>query len=61
MSEEQNIGREEASLADFLAPGVIAEDLPELFSLLAARKLLSAFTALFHGGDNAAGRRAGQA
>ena len=53
MSEEQNTGREEASLADFLAPGVVAEDLPELFPLFAARKLLSAFTALFHGGENA--------
>lgn len=53
MSEEQNTGREDTSFADFLAPGVVAEDLPELFPLLAARKLLSAFTALFHGGENA--------
>lgn len=44
---------EEQTLAEFLAPGVVPQDLPELFPLLAARKLLSAFTALFHGGEEA--------
>lgn len=41
------------SLADFLAPGVAAVDLPELFPLLAAKPLLAAFTALFHGSEDA--------
>lgn len=44
---------ESHSLADFLAPGVIAEDLPELHPLLVAKPLLAAFTALFHGGEDA--------
>lgn len=35
MSKEQNAGRDETSFADFLAPGVVAEDLPKLFPLLA--------------------------
>ncbi len=38
-------------LADFLAHGVLAEDVPPLFPLLAARPLLSAFVALFRGGE----------
>ncbi|MHB8165793.1 MAG: ATP-binding cassette domain-containing protein, partial [Sulfuricella sp.] len=46
-------GKEGPTLAEFLAPGVEPQDLPELFPLLAARKLLSAFTALFHGGEEA--------
>lgn len=40
-----------ASLAGFLAPGLIAEDIPPLFPLLAARRLLGALIALFRGGD----------
>lgn len=40
------------SLPEFLAPGVVADDLPALFPLLAARPLLAAFTALFHGGED---------
>ena len=44
---------EETSLANFLAPGVVPQDLPDLFPLLAARPLLAAFTALFHGGEDA--------
>ncbi|HTL77342.1 MAG TPA: hypothetical protein VL654_13550 [Casimicrobiaceae bacterium] len=44
---------ENASLPEFLAPGVVADDLPALFPLLAARQLLRAFTTLFHGGDDA--------
>jgi hypothetical protein len=39
------------SLADFLAPGLIAEDIPPLFPLLAARPLIGALVALFRGGD----------
>jgi hypothetical protein len=39
------------SLQDFLRPGIVAEDLPELFPLLAARDLLRAFSTLFHGGE----------
>lgn len=41
----------EDRLADFLAPGVGAEDVPALFPLLRGRELLRAFTALFHGGE----------
>ncbi len=40
-----------ASLAEFLAPGLIAEDIPPLFPLLAARPLIGAMIALFRGGD----------
>jgi hypothetical protein len=40
-------------LAAFLAPQIVAEDLPALFPLLAARKLISAFSALFHGSEAA--------
>ncbi len=40
-----------ASLAEFLAPGLIAEDIPPLFPLLAARPLIGALIALFRGGD----------
>lgn len=39
------------SLAEFLAPGLIAEDIPPLFPLLAARPLIGALIALFRGGD----------
>lgn len=46
-------GAELHSLAEFLAPGVAAADLPELFPLLAAKPLLAAFTALFHGNEDA--------
>ena len=38
-------------LAAFLAPQIVAEDLPALFPLLAARELISTFSALFHGGE----------
>lgn len=38
------------SLAEFLAAGVVPEDLPSLHPLLSARPLLAAFIALFHGG-----------
>lgn len=40
-------------LATYLAPQVVAEDLPALFPLLAARPLLAAFGTLFHGGEGA--------
>lgn len=39
------------SLADFLAPGVLAEDVPGLHGLFDARPLIAAFIALFRGGD----------
>ena len=39
------------SLHEFLARGVVAEDVPSLFPLLAARPLLNAFVALFRGGE----------
>jgi hypothetical protein len=42
-----------APLAEFLAPGVVPEDLPDLHPLLAARATLGALTALFHGGEDA--------
>lgn len=41
-----------APLADFLASGVVPEDLPDLHPLLAAREALAALTALFHGGED---------
>ena len=40
------------SFAEFLAPGLIAEDIPPLFPLLAARPLIGALIALFRGGDD---------
>ena len=39
------------SLAEFLAPGLVAEDIQPLFALLAARPLIGALIALFRGGD----------
>jgi len=39
------------ALGEFLAPGVIAEDIPPLFPLLANRPLIGALIALFRGGD----------
>ena len=41
-----------STLGDFLAAGVVAEDVPSLFPLLSARPLLAAFVALFRGGDD---------
>jgi hypothetical protein len=38
-------------LTDFLAPGVAAEDVPELASLAAARPVLDAFITLFRGSE----------
>lgn len=43
--------RDELALGEFLAPGVIAEDIPTLYPLLAGRKLIGALIALFRGGD----------
>ncbi len=40
-------------LTAFLAPQIVAEDLPALFPLLAARELIAAFSALFHGSEAA--------
>jgi hypothetical protein len=39
-------------LADFLVPGVVAEDVPGLHALFSARPLVGAFVALFRGGDD---------
>lgn len=41
----------EVRLEELLAPGVAADDVPELAPLLAARPLLSAFSTLFHGSE----------
>lgn len=41
----------ENPLTDFLAPGMVAEDVPGLHALLSARHLLDAFIALFRGGE----------
>lgn len=43
--------REENSLADFFAPGVIPQDVEQLFPLFAAKPLIGAMIALFRGGD----------
>jgi hypothetical protein len=40
-------------LAAYLAPQIVAEDLPGLYPLLAAKPLLTAFSALFHGSEAA--------
>ncbi|MEW6120532.1 MAG: hypothetical protein AB1593_10640 [Pseudomonadota bacterium] len=40
-----------SDLAEFLAPGLIAEDIPPLFPLIQARPLIGAMIALFRGGD----------
>jgi len=53
MATPHDTSTKENSLATFLAPGVVPQDLPDLFPLLAARPLLAAFTALFHGGEEA--------
>lgn len=42
---------ESPELADFLAPGVAADDVPELAPLLAARGIVGAFISLFRGSD----------
>lgn len=41
----------EVRLEELLAPGVAADDVPELAPLLGARPLLSAFSTLFHGSE----------
>jgi hypothetical protein len=53
MADPAHGSREDNTLAEFLAPGVVPQDLPDLFPLLSARKLFSTFTALFHGGAEA--------
>lgn len=40
-----------AAFTDFLAPGVDADEVPELDRLLRARAMLAAFTTLFHGSE----------
>ena len=41
----------EVRLEELLAPGVAADEVPELAPLLKARPLLSAFSTLFHGSE----------
>ncbi|HMW53484.1 MAG TPA: hypothetical protein PLD90_09095 [Rhodocyclaceae bacterium] len=41
----------EVRLEELLAPGVVADDVPELDTLLRARPLLAAFSTLFHGSE----------
>lgn len=43
--------RIENSLAEFFAPGIIPEDVPQFFPLFAAKPLIGAMIALFRGGD----------
>lgn len=42
---------EQNSLAEFLSPGIIPEDVPQFFPLFAAKPLIGAMIALFRGGD----------
>jgi hypothetical protein len=51
MTHSSPTGSPPDALAEFLAPGLIAEDIPPLFPLLAARPLIGALIALFRGGD----------
>ena len=44
-------GTEEDSLAEFFAPGVVPQDVEQLFPLFAAKPLIGAMIALFRGGD----------
>lgn len=46
-----NAKEENSPLAEFLASGVLAQDVPGLHALLTARALIGAFIALFRGGD----------
>ena len=49
--ESSDHSHDAVPMRDFLRPGIVAEDLPALFPLLAARDLLRAFSTLFHGGE----------
>lgn len=44
-------GRDGDSLAEFFVEGVVPQDVPQCFPLLAARPLIGAMIALFRGGD----------
>jgi len=44
--------REENSLAEFFVPGVVPQDVAQLFPLFAAKPLIGAMVALFRGGDD---------
>jgi len=46
-----NAAQSNHQLADFLAPGVVAEDVPGLYTLISAQSLIGVFVALFRGGD----------
>ncbi|MDO9012505.1 MAG: hypothetical protein Q7U78_11960 [Gallionella sp.] len=42
---------EQNSLVEFLAPGIVPEDVPQFFPLFSAKPLIGAMIALFRGGD----------
>ncbi|OGS96752.1 MAG: hypothetical protein A3H31_00300 [Gallionellales bacterium RIFCSPLOWO2_02_FULL_57_47] len=44
-------GGSQNSLAEFFAPGIIPQDVPQFFPLFAAKPLIGAMIALFRGGD----------
>ena len=44
--------RDENSLADFFAPGIEPNDVPQFFPLVEAKSLIGAMIALFRGGDD---------
>src|SRR5512135_2094616 len=44
-------GGPQNSLAEFFAPGIVPEDVPQFFPLFAAKPLIGAMIALFRGGD----------
>lgn len=43
--------RDNNSLAEFFAPGILPQDVPQFFPLLEAKSLIGAMIALFRGGD----------
>lgn len=43
--------RDNNSLAEFFAPGIVPQDVPQFFPLLEAKPLIGAMIALFRGGD----------
>lgn len=44
--------RDENSLAEFFAPGIVPQDVPQFFPLHEAKPLIGAMIALFRGGDD---------
>lgn len=49
---KQHGGGSQNSLAEFFAPGIVPEDVPQLFPLHEAKPLIGAMVALFRGGDD---------